>query len=124
MKLIRSLGLPLAGSIAVSAGAVSVFINIPSGNSKQPVQVAQPANNATTSGKNSPVVQDVTGSSINVKGDENHQNTTTVNGRQINTNSYTETDNRRQPTINCNGGNYNNKSVCGSVETGASTFGR
>jgi hypothetical protein len=114
-KLINRLSLSVAGSIAVSAGVVSVFINIPSGNSKQPVQVSQPGNNANTSGNSSPVVQGVSDSTISIKGDENNP-TTTVNGRQINTPKYTENNNKNQPTINCNGGNYN-KSVCGTVDT-------
>lgn len=107
-KLISRLGLSFAGSIAVSAGAVSIFIGTSKGDSKQPNQVVQPKNNTTTQGNNSPAIQ---GSS----------NTTTINSGNTtnnshNTTNHTQTDKRSQPTINCNGGTYN-KGVCGSVNT-------
>jgi hypothetical protein len=115
LKLISSnLRLTVAGGLVVSAGAVGavyVFFGTPSGNSKQPEQVAQtkPTNSNTNNGDNNNFVQDAPGSQFDMSRKDSH-NTNNVRGQQINTEHYN--DNRNQETINCDKAIFDRGSIC------------
>ncbi|MBD2511764.1 hypothetical protein H6G91_31755 [Nostoc muscorum FACHB-395] len=115
-KLIRRLGLSLAGSIAVSAGMVSVFINTSNGDTKQPNQVVQPRNSAITKGDSNIGVQEAPGSQFDMRRYDNH-NTNNVRGQQINAEAYnnTQNDNRYQQQTKCE--SVSNGSQCTNTGT-------
>ncbi len=102
-KLIRRLGVSFAGSIAVSAGMVSVFIGTSNGDTKQPNQIVQPRNSAITKGDSNIGVQEAPGSQFDMRRSDN-RNTNNVRGQQINTEAYnnTQNDNRYQQNTHCN----------------------
>lgn len=124
MKLNNKLKILLVVNVTFSASLISAltFINL-TGSSNSLLAQNNSGRTQNNSGNDNieNSQQQGNGYSLGGRGNNNSRSNSDNkyydNERQITTTGYTERDNRNQPNTNCNGGNYDNKSVCGNVGT-------
>lgn len=124
MKLTNKLKLILVVNVTFSVSLISglTFINL-TGSSNSLLAQNNSGRTQNNSGNDNieRTEQQGNGNSLGGRGNNNSRSNSDNNyydgKRQIRTNGYTERDNRNQPNTNCYGGNFDNKSVCGNVDT-------